>query len=252
MRRLVVSRVMEKILRALLRAVFRAVAFFFVFCGVSRQIIAPSPGGNIVLADNGPMFKEMYAKAFNLLYKTVTSCTCSRPSSKPSAKTAKSRRPTAPSFLNQQPVLNTARSYIDPSYMVRSVAADTKDSHMCYLLASQVQCSILNGKSLCGECEMLASRWCMAPCTVSRASGLCARARYLLRLFVPHLFASVCLVNNRTVYAARCHVFVLLTGNLFCLCFCDNRYVPLADLACKKPNEGRVSITGRQCNPTQP
>ena len=25
-----------------------------------------------------------------------------------------------------------------------------------------------------------------------------------------------------------------------------NRYVPLADLACKKPNEGRVSITGRQ------
>ena len=194
---------------------------FFVFCGVSRQIIAPPPGGNIVLADNGPMFKEMYAKAFNLLYKTVTSCTCSRPSSKPSAKTAKSRRPTAPSFLNQKPVLNNARSYIDPSYMVRSVAADTKDSHMCYLLASQVQCSILNGKSLCGECEMLASRWCMAPCTVSRASGLCARAPNLLSGFVcPSPFRQrVPREQQNCVRCARCHVFVLLTVNLFCSCF---------------------------------
>ena len=135
-------------------APFFAVAFFFVFCGVSRQIIAPPPGGNIVLADNGPMFKEMYAKAFNLLYKTVTSCTCSRPSSKPSAKTAKSRRPTAPSFLNQNPVLNNARSYIDPSYMVRSVAADTKDSHMCYLLASQVQDPVFFEPEICFECSI--------------------------------------------------------------------------------------------------
>jgi hypothetical protein len=110
-------------------------------CALWRRqpIIAPPPGGNIVLADNGPMFKEMYANAFNLYYKTVTSCTCSPPSSKPSDKPAKSRRPTAPLRLNQHPVLNAARSYIDPSYMVRSVAADTKDSHMCYLLASQVQ-----------------------------------------------------------------------------------------------------------------
>jgi hypothetical protein len=39
---------------------------------------------------------------------------------------------------NHHPVLFHACSYIDPSYMVRSVAADTKDSHLCYLLASQV------------------------------------------------------------------------------------------------------------------
>jgi hypothetical protein len=115
-----------------------------------QPIIAPPPGGNIVLADNGPMFKEMYANALNLYYKTVTSCTCSRPSSKPSDKPAKSRRPTAPFRLNQHPVLNAARRYIDPSYMVRSVAADTKDSHMCYLLASQVQDPVFEHK-ICFE-----------------------------------------------------------------------------------------------------
>jgi hypothetical protein len=60
-------------------------------------------------------------------------------------------------------------------------------------------------------------------------------------------------VNNRTVYAAPIHVFILL---ILTLCFVHffvcgrDRYVPLADLACKKPNEGRVSITGRQFNPT--
>jgi len=36
-------------------------------------------------------------------------------------------------------------AYIDPSYMVRSVAADTKDSHMCYLLASQVVHGAMHG-----------------------------------------------------------------------------------------------------------
>jgi hypothetical protein len=86
-----------------------------------------------------PCSKKCACNAFPL-YKTVTSCTCSPLSSEPSAKAAKSRRPTSFSFLNQQPLLKNASRYIDPSYMVRSVAADTKDSHMCYLLASQVQC----------------------------------------------------------------------------------------------------------------
>jgi hypothetical protein len=93
----------------------------------------------------------------------------------------------------------------------------------------------------------------MAPCTGSRGSGLLPPREKFAR-FIAHLFASVCLVNNRTVYAARIHVFVVL---ILTLCFVHfvcarDSYVPLADLACKKPNEGRVSITGRQFNPTQP
>ncbi len=94
-------------------------------------------------------------------------------------------------------------AYIDPSYMVRSVAADTKDSHMCYLLASQVVHGAMHGFTQ----------------------------------------FSVCLVNNRTVQPPH------RTSSTLCV-LCSMMlliqvYVPLADLASKKANEGRVSITGR-------
>jgi hypothetical protein len=70
--------------------------------GSNSSHAARDAGGNIVLADNGPLFKEMLTAE---LKAAGQGCKV---------------------------------AYIDPSYMVRSVAADTKDSHMCYLLASQV------------------------------------------------------------------------------------------------------------------
>jgi hypothetical protein len=107
--------------------------------------------------------------------------------------------------------------------MVRSVAADTKDSHMCYLLASQVQDPLFFEPEICFECSIACIKvvhGAMHGFTRFRfaaAAAVFARAREKIARFIAHLFASVCLVNNRTVYAAPIHVFILLILTHFVL-----------------------------------
>ena len=105
----------------------------FTCCHLTNRLL---PGGNIVLADNGPMFKEMYAAQAIVL---------------PLQKCNNQRMLTAELKAAGQ---NCKIAYIDPSYMVRSVAADTKDSHMCYLLASQVQDPVFFEPEICFECSI--------------------------------------------------------------------------------------------------
>lgn len=128
----------------------------FTCCHLTNRLL---PGGNIVLADNGPMFKEMYAAQASVL---------------PMQKCNNQRMLTAELKAAGQ---NCKIAYIDPSYMVRSVAADTKDSHMCYLLASQV-CAATRIPNLIifegifsFKFKRVFCRLCMASCTGLRSLG---------------------------------------------------------------------------------
>jgi hypothetical protein len=161
-----------------------------------------SPGGNIVLADNGPMFKEMYAKC-SFAHKNCNILIMLTAELKAAGQSCKiAYVPNRANLYNHHPVLFHACSYIDPSYMVRSVAADTKDSHLCYLLASQVV--QLHFSELCfGFLKRVLQvvHGAMHGFTQFRCEDGVVTALAVVTCVHSDAHASVCLVNNRTVCA---------------------------------------------------